>query len=84
MPAHHAALVNSAMGHALRIAYGQAAGDRQCIIDGALTKRFQAGPAAHGAIGGKISGLLRPGYETGVPGAGRPVDHSHPGTGRDD
>ena len=31
---------------ALGIAYSQAAGNRQCILDGALTKRLQAGQAA--------------------------------------
>ena len=36
--------------HALGIAYSQAAGNRQCIVDGALTKRFQAGQAASGAV----------------------------------
>jgi 2-methylcitrate dehydratase PrpD len=35
---------------AFGIAYSQAAGNRQCIIDGALTKRFQAGQAASGAV----------------------------------
>ena len=38
------------MLHAFGIAYSQAAGNRQCIVDGALTKRFQAGQAAHGAV----------------------------------
>ena len=38
------------MVHALGIAYSQAAGNRQCIADGALTKRFQAGQAAHGGV----------------------------------
>ena len=33
----------------------QAAGSRQCILDGALTKRFQAGQAASGAV---LSALL--------------------------
>ena len=36
--------------HAFGIAYSQAAGNRQCIVDGALTKRLQAGQAAHGAV----------------------------------
>ena len=36
--------------HAFGIAYSQASGNRQCIVDGALTKRFQAGQAAHGAV----------------------------------
>jgi len=38
------------MRHALGIAYSQAAGNRQCILDGALTKRLQAGQAASGGI----------------------------------
>ena len=38
------------MVNAFGIAYSQAAGNRQCIIDGALTKRFQAGQAAHGGV----------------------------------
>ncbi len=43
-------LTQEQMVHAFGIAYSQAAGNRQCIIDGALTKRFQAGQAAHGAV----------------------------------
>jgi 2-methylcitrate dehydratase PrpD len=43
------------MVNAFGIAYSQAAGTRQCIIDGALTKRFQAGQAASGAV---LSSLL--------------------------
>jgi 2-methylcitrate dehydratase PrpD len=43
------------MVDAFGIAYSQAAGTRQCIIDGALTKRFQAGQAACGAV---LSALL--------------------------
>ncbi len=38
------------MVNAFGIAYSQAAGSRRCIIDGALTKRFQAGQAASGAV----------------------------------
>ncbi|MGH8068735.1 MAG: MmgE/PrpD family protein [Candidatus Entotheonellia bacterium] len=38
------------MVNAFGIAYSQAAGTRQCILDGALTKRFQAGQAASGAV----------------------------------
>jgi 2-methylcitrate dehydratase PrpD len=41
--------------NAFGIAYSQAAGTRQCIIDGALTKRFQAGQAASGGV---LSALL--------------------------
>lgn len=36
--------------HALGLAYSQASGNRQCIDDGALSKRFQAGFAARDAI----------------------------------
>jgi 2-methylcitrate dehydratase PrpD len=36
--------------NAFGIAYSQAAGSRQCILDGALTKRFQAGQAASAAV----------------------------------
>ena len=43
-------LTKDQMAHAFGIAYSQAAGNRQCIVDGALTKRFQAGQAAHGAV----------------------------------
>jgi 2-methylcitrate dehydratase PrpD len=43
------------MVNAFGIAFSQAAGSRQCILDGALTKRFQAGQAANGAV---LSGLL--------------------------
>jgi 2-methylcitrate dehydratase PrpD len=38
------------MLHALGIAYSQAAGNRQCILDGALTKRLQAGQAASAGV----------------------------------
>jgi 2-methylcitrate dehydratase PrpD len=38
------------MLNAFGIAYSQAAGSRQCILDGALTKRFQAGQAASAAV----------------------------------
>src|SRR5919108_2961142 len=41
--------------NAFGIAYSQAAGNRQCIVDGALTKRFQAGQAASAAV---LSALL--------------------------
>ena len=36
--------------HAFGIAYSQAAGNRQCILDGALTKRLQAGLGASGGV----------------------------------
>lgn len=36
--------------NAFGIAYSQAAGNRQCIADGALTKRLQAGQAASSAV----------------------------------
>jgi len=35
---------------AFGIAYGHAAGNRQCILDGALTKRMQAGQAASAGV----------------------------------
>jgi 2-methylcitrate dehydratase PrpD len=38
------------MHHALGIAYSHAAGNRQCILDGALTKRLQAGQAASAGV----------------------------------
>ncbi len=38
------------MRHALGIAYSHAAGNRQCILDGALTKRMQAGQAASAGV----------------------------------
>ncbi len=38
------------MRHALGIAYSHAAGNRQCIVDGALTKRLQAGQAASAGV----------------------------------
>jgi len=38
------------MVNALGIAFSQAAGNRQCIIDGALTKRLQAGQAAGSGV----------------------------------
>ena len=45
------------MRHALGIAYSHAAGNRQCILDGALTKRLQAGQAA--SAGGFSAELAR-------------------------
>jgi 2-methylcitrate dehydratase PrpD len=38
------------MVNALGIAFSQSAGNRQCIVDGALTKRLQAGQAASSGI----------------------------------
>lgn len=38
------------MLNAFGIAYSQAAGNRQCILDGALTKRLQAGQAANAGV----------------------------------
>lgn len=38
------------MVNALGIAFSQSAGNRQCILDGALTKRLQAGQAASTAV----------------------------------
>ncbi len=51
--------------HAFGIAYSQAAGNRQCILDGSLTKRLQAGQAASGAV---LSGLLAQDGFTGADG----------------
>jgi 2-methylcitrate dehydratase PrpD len=48
------------MVNAFGIAYSQAAGTRQCIVDGALTKRLQAGQAASGAVLSAI--LAREGF----------------------
>jgi 2-methylcitrate dehydratase PrpD len=38
------------MVNALGVAFSQAAGNRQCIVDGALTKRLQAGQAASSGV----------------------------------
>ena len=43
-------LSSEQMVHAFGIAYSQAAGNRQCILDGALTKRLQAGQAASSGV----------------------------------
>lgn len=43
------------MVNALGIAYSQAAGNFQCIVDGALSKRLQAGFAANGGL---VSALM--------------------------
>jgi len=48
-------LTQEQLHHAFGIALSQAAGSRQCILDGALTKRFQAGK---GASAGIVSALL--------------------------
>jgi 2-methylcitrate dehydratase PrpD len=40
----------SQMVNALGIAFSQCAGNRQCIVDGALTKRLQAGQAASSGV----------------------------------
>jgi 2-methylcitrate dehydratase PrpD len=45
---------------ALGIAYSHAAGNRQCILDGALTKRMQAGQAASAGVFSAI--LARTGF----------------------
>ncbi len=44
------ALSAKQMLHAFGIAYSHAAGNRQCILDGALTKRMQAGRAASAGV----------------------------------
>jgi 2-methylcitrate dehydratase PrpD len=51
------------MLNALGIAYSHAAGNRQCILDGALTKRMQAGQAASAGV---LSAVLA---QTGFTGA---------------
>ncbi|MGE0416011.1 MAG: MmgE/PrpD family protein [Acetobacteraceae bacterium] len=43
-------LTAAQLRHGLGIAYSHAAGNRQCILDGALTKRLQAGQAASGGV----------------------------------
>jgi len=48
------------MLHAFGIAYSQAAGNRQCIVDGALTKRLQAGQAASSGVFAAV--LARAGF----------------------
>ncbi len=48
-------LTAAQLHHAFGIALSQAAGSRQCILDGALTKRLQAG---HAAQAGMIAALL--------------------------
>jgi len=48
------------MVHAFGIAYSQAAGNRQCIVDGALTKRLQAGQAASSGVFSAV--LAREGF----------------------
>jgi 2-methylcitrate dehydratase PrpD len=48
------------MVNALGIAFSQAAGNRQCIVDGALTKRLQAGQAASSGVLAAI--LAREGF----------------------
>ena len=51
------------MVNALGIAFSQAAGNRQCIVDGALTKRLQAGQAASSGV---LSAFLARGGFTGA------------------
>ena len=47
--------------NALGIAFSQAAGNRQCIVDGALTKRLQAGQAASsGVLAAMLAGGASP------------------------
>jgi 2-methylcitrate dehydratase PrpD len=53
------------MHHAFGIAYSQAAGNRQCIVDAALTKRLQAGQAASAGV---MSALLASDGFTGASG----------------
>ena len=51
------------MVNAMGIAYSQAAGNIQCVLDGALTKRMQAGLASRGGV---LSALLS---KNGITGA---------------
>lgn len=53
-------LTGEEMRHALGIAFSHAAGNRQCILDGALTKRLQAGQAARDGVFSAI--LARRGF----------------------
>ena len=55
----------SQLHHALGIAFSQAAGNRQCIVDGSLTKRLQAGQAASSGV---IAALLAADGFTGADG----------------
>ena len=48
------------MVNAFGIAFSQAAGNRQCIVDGALTKRLQAGQAASSGV--LAASLAREGF----------------------
>ena len=48
------------MVHAFGIALSYAAGNRQCIVDGALTKRLQAGQAASSGVFAAV--LAREGF----------------------
>ncbi len=48
------------MVNALGIAFSQSAGNRQCIVDGALTKRLQAGQAASSGV--LAASLAREGF----------------------
>ena len=48
------------MRHALGIAYSHAAGNRQCILDAALSKRLQAGQAASAGVFSAV--LARTGF----------------------
>ena len=56
-------LTTEQMLNAFGIAYSHAAGNRQCIVDGALTKRLQAGQAASAGV---FSAILA---QTGFTGA---------------
>ncbi len=53
-------LTTEEMLNAFGIAYSQAAGNRQCILDGALTKRLQAGQAANAGVFAAV--LARTGF----------------------
>ncbi len=53
-------LTEEEMRNAFGIAYSHAAGNRQCILDGALTKRLQAGQAASAGVFAAV--LARTGF----------------------
>ena len=58
-------------GHAFGIAYAQAAGNCQCLVDGALTKRMQPGFAARNGV---LSAMLA---SSGITGTTATFDGTH-------
>lgn len=59
------------VGHALGIAYAQAAGNCQCLVDGALTKRMQPGFSARNGV---LSAILA---SSGITGTTNTFDGIH-------